>query len=148
MATPRGEIPEITIPQVPFPGVGRSSQPQSPDGFREPLPIVRTDSEQSGDYETDMEVQPSGLTSRRGSRSAVDAEGPRGHKSTLDLIALSISMAGAQIIWTMELGWGTPFLLKLGLSEQGTSLVWLAGPISGLVAQPLIGDLAHLYSLS
>lgn len=38
--------------------------------------------------------------------------------------------------------WGTPFLLQLGLSEQATSLVWLAGPISGLIAQPLIGAFA------
>jgi solute carrier family 45 protein 1/2/4 len=35
--------------------------------------------------------------------------------------------------------YGTPFLLDLGLSEQMTSLVWLAGPISGLIAQPVIG---------
>ncbi len=35
--------------------------------------------------------------------------------------------------------YGTPFLLSLGLSEQLTSLVWLAGPISGLIAQPIIG---------
>lgn len=35
--------------------------------------------------------------------------------------------------------YGTPFLLSLGISEQVTSLVWLAGPISGLIAQPLIG---------
>ncbi|KAH9853565.1 MFS general substrate transporter [Lenzites betulinus] len=35
--------------------------------------------------------------------------------------------------------YGTPFLLDLGLSEQLTSLVWLAGPISGLIAQPVIG---------
>ena len=35
--------------------------------------------------------------------------------------------------------YGTPYLLKLGLKEQWTSLVWLAGPISGLVAQPVIG---------
>ncbi|KAJ3561061.1 hypothetical protein NP233_g10429 [Leucocoprinus birnbaumii] len=59
--------------------------------------------------------------------------------STWDLITLSISLAGAQIAWTVELGYGTPFLLSLGLSEQLTALVWLAGPISGLVAQPLIG---------
>lgn len=70
-------------------------------------------------------------------------------------------MAGAQMAWTVELGcvfsysylhrvgrqlginfrYGTPFLLSLGLSEQLTSLVWLAGPISGLIAQPLIGEL-------
>lgn len=36
--------------------------------------------------------------------------------------------------------YGTPFLLDLGLSEQLTSLVWLAGPISGLIAQPVIGE--------
>lgn len=40
--------------------------------------------------------------------------------------------------------YGNPFLLKLGLSEQLTSLVWLAGPISGLIAQPLIGAFAVL----
>jgi solute carrier family 45, member 1/2/4 len=38
--------------------------------------------------------------------------------------------------------YGTPFLLSLGLSEQVTSLVWLAGPISGLVAQPIIGAIS------
>jgi len=51
-------------------------------------------------------------------------------------------MAGAQIAWTVELGYGTPFLLELGLEEHLTSLVWLAGPISGLVAQPVIGALS------
>ena len=40
------------------------------------------------------------------------------------------------------MGYGTPYLLSLGLSEQLTSLVWLAGPISGLVAQPLIGAIS------
>jgi len=59
--------------------------------------------------------------------------------TTWNLITLSISMAGAQIAWTVELGYGNPFLLSLGLPEQLTSLVWLAGPISGLIAQPLIG---------
>ncbi|CAA7259880.1 unnamed protein product [Cyclocybe aegerita] len=62
--------------------------------------------------------------------------------STWDLITLSISMAGAQITWTVELGYGTPFLLDLGLPATLTSLVWLAGPISGLVAQPVIGALS------
>lgn len=62
--------------------------------------------------------------------------------STRQLFNLSISMAGAQVAWTVELGYGTPFLLSLGLSEQLTSLVWLAGPISGLIAQPLIGAIS------
>lgn len=59
-----------------------------------------------------------------------------------DFVNISISMAGAQIAWTLELGYGTPFLRGLGLPEQLTSLVWLAGPISGLIAQPLIGAIS------
>lgn len=58
------------------------------------------------------------------------------------LLALSVSMGGSQIAWVVELGYGTPYLLSLGLSEQLTSLVWLAGPISGLIAQPLIGAIS------
>jgi solute carrier family 45 protein 1/2/4 len=48
----------------------------------------------------------------------------------------------AQIVWTVELGYGTPYLLGLGLEEKYTALVWLAGPISGLVVQPLIGAIS------
>ncbi|TDL29430.1 MFS general substrate transporter [Rickenella mellea] len=59
-----------------------------------------------------------------------------------NLFCLSVSMAGSQVAWTVELGYGTPFLLDLGLPEQLTSLVWLAGPISGLIAQPLIGAIS------
>ncbi|OJA13849.1 hypothetical protein AZE42_00501, partial [Rhizopogon vesiculosus] len=70
------------------------------------------------------------------------SESGRTRLSTWNLITLSISMAGAQIAWTVELGYGTPFLLSLGISEQVTSLVWLAGPISGLIAQPLIGAIS------
>lgn len=70
------------------------------------------------------------------------SEPGRTRLTTWNLITLSISMAGAQIAWTVELGYGTPFLLSLGISEQVTSLVWLAGPISGLIAQPLIGAIS------
>ncbi|KAI6130412.1 MFS general substrate transporter [Pisolithus croceorrhizus] len=75
-----------------------------------------------------------------GKKSHVERK--RVHFSTWDLFTLSASMAGAQVAWTIELGYGTPFLLSLGISEQVTSLVWLAGPISGLVAQPLIGAIS------
>lgn len=36
----------------------------------------------------------------------------------------------------------TPYLLQLGLTKSKTSLVWIAGPISGLIIQPLIGVIA------
>ncbi|KAI3479173.1 hypothetical protein L1887_58876 [Cichorium endivia] len=60
----------------------------------------------------------------------------------LGLIILTLSLAGAQLAWTLELAYGTPYLLSLGLSEQSTSLVWLAGPLSGLIAQPVVGSLS------
>ncbi|WVW79703.1 hypothetical protein I302_101673 [Kwoniella bestiolae CBS 10118] len=71
-----------------------------------------------------------------------DEKGNKGRLSTWKMMALTISMGGSQIAWTVELGYGTPYLLSLGLSEQLTSLVWLAGPISGLIAQPLIGAIS------
>ncbi|EJF61160.1 MFS general substrate transporter [Dichomitus squalens LYAD-421 SS1] len=74
---------------------------------------------------------------------AAEAEGSgKKRMSSLDLFNLSIAMGGSQVAWTVELGYGTPFLLELGLSEQLTSLVWLAGPISGLIAQPVIGAIS------
>jgi len=75
-------------------------------------------------------------------KNATDDDPSTRRMSTLDLIKLSIAMAGSQVAWTIELGYGTPFLLGLGLSEQLTSLVWLAGPISGLIAQPVIGAIS------
>ncbi|KAI1320720.1 hypothetical protein EDD11_010254 [Mortierella claussenii] len=40
------------------------------------------------------------------------------------------------------MAYGTPFLLQLGLSKSLMSLVWLAGPLSGLVMQPVVGVLS------
>ncbi|WZH39810.1 major facilitator superfamily domain-containing protein [Fusarium acuminatum] len=36
----------------------------------------------------------------------------------------------------------TPYLLNLGLTKSSTSLVWIAGPLSGLVVQPVVGVIA------
>lgn len=36
----------------------------------------------------------------------------------------------------------TPYLLNLGLTKSQTSLVWIAGPLSGLIVQPIVGALA------
>jgi len=104
--------------QIPWPARGQVDQPPSVAGGS-----AGPDGESNGDP-----------------KSSKTTPGKR--LSQWDLITLSISMAGAQIAWTVELGYGTPFLQGLGLSEHLTSLVWLAGPISGLVAQPVIGALS------
>jgi solute carrier family 45, member 1/2/4 len=36
----------------------------------------------------------------------------------------------------------TPYLLSLGLTKSNTSLVWIAGPLSGLIVQPVVGVIA------
>ncbi|GKT82948.1 sucrose transport protein [Colletotrichum tofieldiae] len=36
----------------------------------------------------------------------------------------------------------TPYLLNLGLTKSNTSLVWIAGPLSGLLVQPIVGAIA------
>ncbi|GAA6008478.1 hypothetical protein JCM11491_004493 [Sporobolomyces phaffii] len=57
-----------------------------------------------------------------------------------DLLTLTLGPAGAQLAWTVELAYGTPYLVEeLGLSKPATALVWIAGPLSGLVVQPLVG---------
>ncbi|KAG8711157.1 hypothetical protein FRC09_020745, partial [Ceratobasidium sp. 395] len=106
---------------------GGGSAPSSPVEYREPLPHM----------ETVLQKR-----QRSRSKSKETARTPPAPKSLMDLIALTISMAGAQVTWTVELGYGTPFLRDLGLSSTLTSLVWLAGPLSGLIAQPLIGAIS------
>ncbi|KAJ2850235.1 hypothetical protein GGI22_005408, partial [Coemansia erecta] len=66
----------------------------------------------------------------------------RGLDDTLRFIALTIALGGLQFAWSVETGFGSPYLLSLGLQKSVVSLVWLAGPLSGLVTQPLVGFLS------
>ena len=60
-------------------------------------------------------------------------------KSIWYLILLTISIGGLQIAWSVELSNGSPFLLSLGLSKSMLALVWIAGPLSGVLVQPYVG---------
>ena len=122
-----------------------------------PWPAARPRQAASSEASTEATVDELGIRTPVSDSKKADLLNGKRKLTTWDLVTLSISMAGAQVAWTVELGYvtsstpiyysftassyGTPFLLKLGLSEQLTSLVWLAGPISGLVAQPIIGPL-------
>lgn len=55
------------------------------------------------------------------------------------LPTLSIGMLGVQIFWSVEMGYASPYLLSLGLSKSSMAMVFLAGPLSGLIMQPVIG---------
>ncbi|KAG6899420.1 hypothetical protein C0993_010428 [Termitomyces sp. T159_Od127] len=55
---------------------------------------------------------------------------------------ITVGLLGVQIFWSVEMGYASPYLLSLGLSKTAMSLVFLAGPLSGLFMQPIIGVLA------
>jgi len=44
--------------------------------------------------------------------------------------------------WGTETAYCTPYLLQLGLTKSQLSLVWIAGPLSGLIMQPIVGIMA------
>ena len=55
------------------------------------------------------------------------------------LALLTISIGGLQIVWSVELSNGSPYLLSLGMSKALLAFVWLAGPLTGVLVQPYIG---------
>lgn len=58
------------------------------------------------------------------------------------LLFLTCAMAGVQICYAAQINQGTPRLLLLGLPSRLVSLAWLAGPLSGLIVQPIVGRLS------
>ena len=87
---------------------------------------------------------PSSHGKRRISRRGTPITKPM---NLLSLTALSVCFLGIQFAWTIEMAYGSPFLLELGLSRSLMSLVWMAGPISGLIAQPFFGSLSDRCTL-
>lgn len=123
-----------------FPTVGSDSTDPSSQVAWPTRPPARTPRASGVPSASDADSE--GRDSRsRPHRSVSSARSIR-EMSTWHLFTLSVSMGGAQMAWIVELAYGTPFLVALGISEQMTSLVWLAGPISGLIAQPLIGAIS------
>ncbi|KAF2238582.1 MFS general substrate transporter, partial [Viridothelium virens] len=66
----------------------------------------------------------------------------KGSTEAIRMALLTFSLIGLQFTWGTEMTYCTPYLLSLGLSKSKTSLVWIAGPISGLLVQPIVGILA------
>ncbi|KAJ3350963.1 hypothetical protein GGF32_004576 [Allomyces javanicus] len=81
---------------------------------------------------------------RRRRRRGHDARIKRSDKSwsLTRRLGVALLLLGLQFAWAVELAYGTPFLLSLGMGKSATSLVWLAGPLSGLLAQPIVGALS------
>ncbi|XP_019180112.1 PREDICTED: sucrose transport protein-like [Ipomoea nil] len=55
------------------------------------------------------------------------------------LTVVSAIAAGVQFGWALQLSLLTPYVQLLGIPHKFSSLIWLCGPISGLIVQPLVG---------
>ncbi|GAA5919074.1 hypothetical protein JCM8208_005651, partial [Rhodotorula glutinis] len=74
-------------------------------------------------------------------RSAVLPSNPSAPQ-WLRWLVLTAPLFGLQLVWSCEMAQASPFLLSLGVSKSMMSIVFLAGPLSGLIVQPLVGVLS------
>lgn len=72
--------------------------------------------------------------------SAAAAEEARLLRDMPSLPLLAMGSLGSQCIWSSEMVFGSPYLLHLGLSKSSMAFVFVAGPLSGLIVQPVIGE--------
>ncbi|KAL6182344.1 hypothetical protein ACLB2K_043767 [Fragaria x ananassa] len=59
--------------------------------------------------------------------------------SKMKMILVSSIAARVQFGWALQLSLLTPYVQQLGVPHKWSSAVWLCGPISGLVVQPIVG---------
>lgn len=55
------------------------------------------------------------------------------------ILILTSILGSLQMAWSIEFSQCTPFLLSLNISKPLLSLIWIAGPLSGCIGQPLVG---------
>ena len=99
------------------------------------------------DHANDGTVTPQSLDPSRPSTES-EVESAVESKSTLYLFLLTLCIGGLQIVWSVELSNGSPFLLSLGMSKALMAVVWLAGPMTGVLVQPYIGILSDKCRIS
>ena len=62
--------------------------------------------------------------------------------STMQFLNFALGFLGLQFAWQMRIALSEPVTSSLGASPLLYSLIWLAGPFSGMVVQPIIGVLS------
>lgn len=58
------------------------------------------------------------------------------------LARVSLIATGVQFGWALQLSLLTPYVIELGIPHAWASYIWLCGPISGMLIQPLVGHLS------
>ena len=62
--------------------------------------------------------------------------------SSMQLLNFCIGFFGLQFAWQMRIILSGPLTESLGASPLLYGLIWLAGPVTGIVVQPIIGALS------
>lgn len=60
----------------------------------------------------------------------------------VQLFTIASGFIGLQVCWAVQIGYVTKSLLELGFPERFVSYAWLAGPIAGVIVQPIVGLLS------
>lgn len=102
------------------------------DGSNEQSPLLRGSFSDGG--VSPLEIPSPGMDS-----DDWEAGKSQDSKSAWYMFLLTIGGFGLQMGWSVEMSNGSPYLLSLGLSKTMLALVWIAGPLSGVIAQPYIG---------
>lgn len=55
------------------------------------------------------------------------------------LLRVASVACGIQFGWALQLSLLTPYVQELGIPHAWASVIWLCGPLSGLLVQPLVG---------
>ncbi|XP_061366589.1 sucrose transport protein-like isoform X2 [Gastrolobium bilobum] len=72
--------------------------------------------------------------------STLHVESPPPEPSPLRKIMVVASIAaGVQFGWALQLSLLTPYVQLLGIPHKWAAFIWLCGPISGMLVQPIVG---------
>ncbi|CAK8532700.1 unnamed protein product [Lathyrus sativus] len=73
--------------------------------------------------------------------SSIHLESASNRKPTplIKMIAVASIAAGIQFGWALQLSLLTPYIQLLGVPHKWAANIWLCGPISGMIIQPIVG---------
>lgn len=64
------------------------------------------------------------------------------NKSWFSLLSLAIGFLGIQFAYSVQLSKTTPIMESLGSAAWLTGWIWCAGPVTGVIVQPIVGALS------
>ncbi|XP_006351170.1 sucrose transport protein-like isoform X1 [Solanum tuberosum] len=71
--------------------------------------------------------------------SSLQVEQPLAPSKLWKIIVVASIAAGVQFGWALQLSLLTPYVQLLGIPHRFASFIWLCGPISGMIVQPVVG---------